>query len=267
MDMKSGRGGSREGAGRKSTWVSGCKQEDTKLIRVPKVIADQLLKIAHEVDAGRTIDLDTQLKNEKVTKSSSELKLIAVEECLTKWHQYSDQCSPKPNRRMDKLREMLSELELIVWEKDLSPVCESLELVTESSKPNRNTNIELATESNGLIKKDFVPAPVSVIGLVTESKPLNPARQLELLNALKGEQNEVSVLIEPPRLMPEPCSAVELSKRLKTNRSNISRYKTGKRKGGLLDWSRQLDPGGYGWEYSPQLKKYIPIRNPDSLTE
>lgn len=63
------RGGYREKAGRKSTWVSGCKFEDTKLIRVPSAIADRLLEIAHNLDSGELIDSDTKSDNEIVTKS------------------------------------------------------------------------------------------------------------------------------------------------------------------------------------------------------
>jgi hypothetical protein len=55
------RGGIRQGAGRKSSWKSGCKQEQTKLIRVPSILASQLLDLAHWLDSGGTI--------EKVTKS------------------------------------------------------------------------------------------------------------------------------------------------------------------------------------------------------
>jgi hypothetical protein len=43
------RGGYREKAGRKSTWVSGCKFEQTKLIRAPIAISDHVLEIAHKL--------------------------------------------------------------------------------------------------------------------------------------------------------------------------------------------------------------------------
>lgn len=59
-----GRGGSRKGAGRKSTWVSGRKFEDTTLIRVPKEYATKLLEIAHRLDAGEVIDFVTKPKIE-----------------------------------------------------------------------------------------------------------------------------------------------------------------------------------------------------------
>lgn len=54
------RGGHREKAGRPSTWKSGCKFSETKLIRVPTAIADQLLEIAHKLDSGETLDLVTK---------------------------------------------------------------------------------------------------------------------------------------------------------------------------------------------------------------
>jgi predicted DNA-binding ribbon-helix-helix protein len=49
-------GGFREGAGRKSTWVSGCTFNDTKLIRVPSKIASTLLELAHKIDAEEDIN-------------------------------------------------------------------------------------------------------------------------------------------------------------------------------------------------------------------
>jgi hypothetical protein len=63
------RGGYREKAGRKSTWVSGCKFEQTKLIRVPIAISDRVLEIAHKLDNGEVIDLVSESNNEIVTES------------------------------------------------------------------------------------------------------------------------------------------------------------------------------------------------------
>lgn len=48
------RGGSRLNAGRRSTWASGCSHDQTKIIRVPKAIASEILEIAHERDAMPT---------------------------------------------------------------------------------------------------------------------------------------------------------------------------------------------------------------------
>lgn len=50
------RGGKREKAGRKTTWESGVKFEETSPIRVPNHIKDKLLEIAHRLDAGEDFD-------------------------------------------------------------------------------------------------------------------------------------------------------------------------------------------------------------------
>jgi hypothetical protein len=64
------RGGKREGAGRKTTWVSGRGIEDTTVIRVPKEFASKLLEIAHKLDAGENIEFVTNSNNDIVTQSN-----------------------------------------------------------------------------------------------------------------------------------------------------------------------------------------------------
>ena len=54
------RGGARKGAGKKTSWKSGCKFDQTKLIRVPVNLSSRLLEIAHWLDEGAEV--------EKVTK-------------------------------------------------------------------------------------------------------------------------------------------------------------------------------------------------------
>ncbi len=65
--MNSGRGGCREGAGRKHAWKHG----ETQTIRVPKALVSQLLEIARKLDEGEAIDFVTQPKRKfnSVTKS------------------------------------------------------------------------------------------------------------------------------------------------------------------------------------------------------
>ncbi|KAB8313850.1 hypothetical protein SD81_014620 [Tolypothrix campylonemoides VB511288] len=64
------RGGRRENAGRKPIW----KNKETITIRVPKLIATQVLELAHRLDSGENIELDTESKtskiNEIITKSN-----------------------------------------------------------------------------------------------------------------------------------------------------------------------------------------------------
>ncbi len=94
------RGGRRKGAGRKTAWESGCSFSETTVIRVPKVLKDEILEIAHRLDAGEEVDLVSkslrerndylegkvlelkkQLLNQKeiVTKSKVEEKQVELE--------------------------------------------------------------------------------------------------------------------------------------------------------------------------------------------
>lgn len=62
------RGGRRENAGRKPTW----NNQDTITIRVPKLIATQVMLLARRLDSGEIIELDTESKsseNDFVIKS------------------------------------------------------------------------------------------------------------------------------------------------------------------------------------------------------
>lgn len=58
LARKSGRGGYREHAGRKSSWQHG----ETQTIRVPKVFASQLIQMARRLDNGEEIEPDTKSK-------------------------------------------------------------------------------------------------------------------------------------------------------------------------------------------------------------
>lgn len=49
------RGGKRDGAGRPSVW----QHKETKLVRIPVAIADQLMDIAHKLDRGEVLDFVT----------------------------------------------------------------------------------------------------------------------------------------------------------------------------------------------------------------
>lgn len=65
------RGGRRENAGRKSNW----KNKNTITIRVPKAIVCQVIELAHKIDCGEIIELDTESKkpkNEIITQSNQE---------------------------------------------------------------------------------------------------------------------------------------------------------------------------------------------------
>ena len=57
---RDGRGGRRENAGRKSNW----KNKDTITIRIPRAIVFQVIEIAHKIDSGEHIELETESKAE-----------------------------------------------------------------------------------------------------------------------------------------------------------------------------------------------------------
>lgn len=74
------RGGRRKGAGRKTQWESGCSFSETVVIRVPKVLKNELLEIAHRLDAGEEIDLVS--KSIKQRNEYLEGKVLELEKKL-----------------------------------------------------------------------------------------------------------------------------------------------------------------------------------------
>jgi hypothetical protein len=94
------RGGHREKSGRKSTWKSGCKFEDTKLIRVPKAIAPKLLEIAHNLDANEALDLATESNDPP----------RSVIEVIHKWSEKNKSISPKTGK-WTAAKKLIKELE------------------------------------------------------------------------------------------------------------------------------------------------------------
>jgi hypothetical protein len=72
------RGGKRDGAGRPTGWSSGVQFKDTKLIRVPKHLAERLLDIAHRLDEGEDLDYlnDVLLKENKTLTEQVDLLIL-----------------------------------------------------------------------------------------------------------------------------------------------------------------------------------------------
>lgn len=73
------RGGKRDGSGRKSTWASGCTFQETKVIRVPAYISDEVLEFAKKLDKQKTIGLETKpivTKSEPKDTTPSEFTLL-----------------------------------------------------------------------------------------------------------------------------------------------------------------------------------------------
>lgn len=51
-------GGSRDGAGRKSQWIRG----KTVVVRVPGVLSDEVLRLAHLLDEGKVVEDVTKVR-------------------------------------------------------------------------------------------------------------------------------------------------------------------------------------------------------------
>jgi hypothetical protein len=82
---RDGRGGRRENAGRKSIW----KNKDTITIRVPKAILFQVIEVAHRIDSGENIELNT----ESITEEPKEVikSKANINEIITQSNQESEE--------------------------------------------------------------------------------------------------------------------------------------------------------------------------------
>lgn len=111
------RGGKREGAGRKTQWVSGCTFSETTVIRIPRVLRNKLLEIAHRLDAGEEIDLATK----SIIKENQYLKEEL--DILQSGSNNSQQLEllPNINDLPQKAKDLLYQ-ESLVRPKDRSPV-------------------------------------------------------------------------------------------------------------------------------------------------
>lgn len=100
------RGGRRKGAGRKTAWESGCTFAETTVIRIPKYLKDEILEIAHRLDAGEEIDLDTKSIRER--NNYLENKVLELERELNQPKQLeilSNDIVTKSEKQMNKVRD------------------------------------------------------------------------------------------------------------------------------------------------------------------
>lgn len=113
------RGGAREGAGKPSSWSSGCKYEDTKLIRVPKFIASKVLELAHSLDEG----VDYEIVTNSLLEENERLKnnLECLQNSFDILHQATQNKITDNTELISKSKELLYD-ESLVRAKDRSPV-------------------------------------------------------------------------------------------------------------------------------------------------
>jgi hypothetical protein len=84
ITMKSGRGGQRKGAGRKSTW----QHRETCLLRVPVAIANELMQIAHKLDRGEILEFDTNSNQDEIIQILNRWaeRRKKISRSTAKWH-------------------------------------------------------------------------------------------------------------------------------------------------------------------------------------
>lgn len=99
------RGGKRKGAGRPSTWSSGCTREDTVPIRIPKHLKDKVFDYAHRLDAGEDLDCVVKSLEEKVKQLESDIKAHRCELRQLSLLEISD--LPDNHKRLYKLRDKI----------------------------------------------------------------------------------------------------------------------------------------------------------------
>jgi hypothetical protein len=104
------RGGRRENAGKKSSWGSGRSFAETKVIRVPTEFADQLLGMAHKLDAGEQIDLVTN-SGEFTQEEVIDLDTKSIQEENEKLKQEMDLLRQQLFQFVDEVKQLKAEKE------------------------------------------------------------------------------------------------------------------------------------------------------------
>jgi hypothetical protein len=216
------RGGQRQGAGRKSTWESKTRFEDTVVVRVPRNIKDKILEIAHKLDSGEIIDLDT---NSRIKELEGRISSLELENEVL----------------MEQLERYRCDLET---ESNKVKKLQQREIVTNSKKPLN----DLVTESENHIQ--------SVVSDNNVDK--DPGSDLEPHHIQPSLFDEFPTNTVLEVL---PISARKLSRlRFGLSKDALAQKKMKVSTIELTDWTRQKDPDGIAWKLAPDPKLgYVPV--------
>ncbi len=159
------RGGQREGAGRKSTWDSGAKFEDTTVIRIPKNIKDKVSVIAYKLDAGDDIDLDS---NSKIQGLESKLLLlqsdneVLINQLQNKSLDLETQLKKiqELEQENNQLRDRLNNLNQVEKQLVTNPKEELKDLVTKSESHTQPGLFDVADENNSTFIDELKANPL-----------------------------------------------------------------------------------------------------------
>ena len=165
------RGGRRKGAGRKTAWTSGCAFSETTVVRIPEYLKEQILEIAHRLDAGEKIDLDTKSLRER--NDYLEGKVLELEKELLNQKQDNEEIVTKSKVKekqgkidLDtKSKIKLSGLELSIKRFGMGKSAASdskrrktLEQFAEWSKSKDPDSIAWIPDGNSYTPKDKLPS-------------------------------------------------------------------------------------------------------------
>ncbi len=214
------RGGQRQGAGRKSTWESKTKFEDTVVIRVPGKIKDKILEIAHKLDSGDVIDLDS---NSKIQELESKVASLELENksLMEQLEKYKYDLETESN----KVKE-LQQKEIVTNSKELSD-----DLVTKSKN---STELVVNNTVNNDLQTDLEP------------NHIQPSLFAEF-----PDNTDLDI---------SPISARKLSQfRFGLSKDAFAKKKMKVTTRELIEWTRQKDPDHIAWKLAPNPRLgYVP---------
>lgn len=98
------RGGYRKNAGRKNNWKHG----KTKSIRVPVVLADEILEVAHKIDEGIKIEnkIENETKSNVIDLSGIPLIMVNGKKGVSLYHLFKAGYEIYPLSLVEELRNM-----------------------------------------------------------------------------------------------------------------------------------------------------------------
>jgi hypothetical protein len=238
------RGGRRENAGRKSTWASEYKFSETKLIRVPEKFASQLLEMAHKLDNGESLEIQTEAPVDLETESNGaneklETILSQVKDIVVDWRQKLVKASPKSSQWV-KARSLVRELETLIFPENSEIVTKSESLsVSDLKNIEAKTDIDIVTKSENfeLSSSLQLSIPFSSDIASIESRDIQSQYQHQL----------------------KPLNRNDLAQRLKITISTINVRTRKINLSNFSAWSGKKDPLGIKWRYNKKDGLFYPL--------
>jgi hypothetical protein len=283
------RGGKRERAGRKTTWESGVKFEETSPIRVPNHIKNKILEIAHRLDAGEEIDFVSNSDKQHLQELELKLELVELEnhKLVEQVENYCLDLETESKSFQSKVNELEQEnfrLQNLLdknqlhssnssnifansisdfvqkWQKklnglppiDIAAKTHQMLFELKEIASNEKSQFEIVTKSNS--NKDISEIETVTKSEVNDDKTVTKSKKHTQLRLIGVEPNlSINDL--------KTLTAIELSKRFNKNESFVkvkkNYYKD--RPDDFLILLQQSDPQGVSWRYSEKDKKYHPV--------